>query len=66
MIYELLYLSVVKEHINSSQLAKMKKSHVIYRDEAVGLKKMQLYLKNYDFCEYVDLGQFRENLIFCQ
>ena len=30
--------------------------HEIYRDEAVGLKKMQLYLKNYDFCEYVEFG----------
>ena len=27
------------------------------RDEAVGLqKKMQLYMKNYDFCEYVEFG----------
>ena len=30
--------------------------HEIYRDEAVGLKKMQLYLKNYDFCEHVEFG----------
>ena len=28
----------------------------IYRDEAVGLKKRQLYLKNDDFCEYVEFG----------
>ena len=27
--------------------------HKIYREEAVGLKKFQLCLKNYDFCEYV-------------
>ena len=25
------------------------------QDEAVGLK-MQFYLKNYDFCEYVEFG----------
>ena len=30
--------------------------HEIYRDEAVGLKKTQIYLKNYDFCEYVEFG----------
>ena len=48
--------------INGSQLAKMKKSiptcscHKIYRDEAVGLKKLQIYLKNYDFCENVKFG----------
>ena len=30
--------------------------HKIYRDEAVGLKKMQIYLKNYDFCETVKFG----------
>ena len=23
-------------------------------------------MKNYDICEYVELGQYRENLIFCQ
>ena len=27
--------------------------HEIYREEAAGLKKFQLYFKNYDFYEYV-------------
>ena len=27
--------------------------HEIYRDEAVGSKKLQTYFKNYDFCEYL-------------
>ena len=40
--------------------------HKIYRDEAVGLKNLQKYLKNYDIYENVKLGQNRENLIFCQ
>ena len=30
--------------------------HEIYTEEAVGLKKFQLYFKNYDFCEYVIFG----------
>ena len=30
--------------------------HEIYKDEGVGLNKMQTYLKNYDFCEYVEFG----------
>ena len=30
--------------------------HKIYRDEAVGLKKLQKYLKNNDLCEYVEFG----------
>ena len=30
--------------------------HEIYRDEAVGLKKLQKYLKNYDICENVKFG----------
>ena len=30
--------------------------HEIYRDEAIGLKKLQIYLKNYDLCEYVEFG----------
>ena len=30
-------------------------------------EKLQIYLKNYDLSEYFwNLGQFRENLIFCQ
>ena len=28
----------------------------MYRVEAVGLKKIQLYFKKYDFCEYVKFG----------
>ena len=45
--------------LNGAQLAKMKKSIPdmgIYRDEAVGLEKLQIYLKNYDLCEYVEFG----------
>ena len=30
--------------------------HEIYRDEAVGLKSLQKYLKNYDICENVKFG----------
>ena len=51
------------KRVNGSQLAKLKKyipdicpCYKIYREEAVGLKKFQLYLKNYDFCEYVKFG----------
>ena len=50
--------------INSSQLAKIKKStfltcpcHNIHMVESVGLKKIQLYLENYDFCEYMQFGE---------
>ena len=28
----------------------------MYTDEALGLKKLQIYLKNYDFCENVKFG----------
>ena len=48
--------------INGSQLAEKKKVflscyfHEIYRVEAVGLEKLQLYLQNYDFCEYAEFG----------
>ena len=28
----------------------------IYKEEAVGSKKFQLYFKNYDFCENVRFG----------
>ena len=30
----------------------------IYKDKAVGLKKMQICLKNYDLREYVEFGAF--------
>ena len=30
--------------------------HKIYREEAVGLKKFQLYFKNYNFYQYVKFG----------
>ena len=30
--------------------------HEINREEAVGLKSTNKYLKNYDFCEYVKFG----------
>ena len=68
----------LKNPLKRSQLAKMKKSiphicpcHKIYRVGAVGLKKLQIYLKKYDFCDMIfanmwNLGQFREKLIFCQ
>ena len=58
--------------VSSSQLAKMNKSlhfpaikiHIV---EAVGLKKFQLYLKNYNFCENVKFGAiFWKVDIFCQ
>ena len=34
--------------------------HEIYKDEAVGLKTCKYTLKNYDLCEYVEFGEFRE------
>ena len=49
-------------YFNGSQLTKMKKvfltcpCHGIDRDEGVGLKKLQIYLKNYDLCENVEFG----------
>ena len=30
--------------------------HKIHRGEAVGSKKLQINLKNYDLCEYVEFG----------
>ena len=56
---------------NGSQLAKMKKSiltcprHEIYRDEAVGLKSRKYTWKITIYVNMWNLGQFRENLIFC-
>ena len=38
----------------------------IYRDEAVGLKSCKYTLKIMIFVNMWNLGQFRENLIFCQ
>ena len=35
--------------------------HEIYKDEAVRLKKLQIYLKNYDLREYVDFGAISWN-----
>ena len=59
--------------VNGSQLAKMKKSipmtcpcHKIYRDEAVGLKSCKYTWKITIFVKMWNLGQYRENLIFCQ
>ena len=59
-------------NINCSQLAKMKKSipDMTLPMKFIGMKqlseKLQIYFKYYDFCECVEFGQFRENLIFCQ
>ena len=60
--------------LNASQLARMKNGtltrlyYEIYRDEAVGLKscKYRPTLKITIFVNMKNLGQFRENLIFCQ
>ena len=35
--------------------------HEIYKDEAVGQKKLQIYLKNYDLREYVEFGAISWN-----
>ena len=56
---------------NGSQLAKMKKSfpdisHEIYRDKAVGLKSCKFTLKITIYVNMWNLGQFRQNFIFCQ
>ena len=40
--------------------------HEIYRDEAVGLKSCKYIWKNRIYVNMWNLGQFRENLIFCQ
>ena len=54
---------------NGSQLAKLKKSipdMSLPRDEAVGLKSCNYALKDTIYVNMWNLGQFRENLIFCQ
>ena len=57
--------------VNSSQVAKWKSRsltchcHEIYRDEAVCLKSSNHTLKNTIFVNIWNLGQIRENLIFC-
>ena len=40
--------------------------HEIYRDEAVGLKSCKNTWKITIFVKMWNLGQYRENLIFCQ
>ena len=40
--------------------------HKIYRDEAVGLKSCKYTFKITIYVNMWDLGQFGENLIFCQ
>ena len=40
--------------------------HKIYRDEAVGLKSCKYSWKITEFVKMGNLGQYRENLIFCQ
>ena len=40
--------------------------HKIYRDEAVGLKSCKYTWKITIFMKMWNLGQYRENLIFCQ
>ena len=40
--------------------------HEIYRDEAVGLKSCKYTWKITIFVKMWNLGQYRENLIFCQ
>ena len=40
--------------------------HKIYRDEAVGLKSCKYTWKITEFVKMGNLGQYRENLIFCQ
>ena len=58
--------------LNGWQLAKWKRvfltcpCHEIYRDEAVGLKSCKNTWKITIFVKMWNLGQYRENLIFCQ
>ena len=58
--------------LNGWQLAKWKRvfltfpCHEIYRDVAVGLKSCKNTWKITIFVKMWNLGQFRENLIFCQ
>ena len=61
----------LKNIFNGWQLAKMKRvfltcpCHKIYRDEAVGLKSCKNTWKITIFVKMWNLGQYRENLIFC-
>ena len=63
---------LIESEIKGSQLAKIKSTfltcpcHEIYREEAVGLKSSDYTLKITIFANMWNLGQFRENLIFCQ
>ena len=38
--------------------------HKIYRVGAIGLESSNYTFKNYDFCEYVKLGNFLKNCYF--
>ena len=60
------YPSFVKRTFNDSQLEKMKKYiPYFFRKEAVGVKSYN-NLKITIFVSMWSLGQFPENLIFCQ
>ena len=58
-------------YFDRTQLAKIKKYIILHipairhKVEAVGLFFSMIF-KKYDFCEYVNVGQFRENLILGQ
>ena len=64
--------SIQHSLLNGWQLAKWKRvfltcpCHEIYRDEAVGLKSCKNTWKITIFVKMWNLGQYRENLIFCQ
>ena len=45
-----------KQYLNGSQLVKLKKSIPLMQGRSSWSRKLQLYLKTYDFCEYVKSG----------
>ena len=67
-----LKIAQFKVDFNGSQLAKMKSTfltcpyHEIYREEEVCLKSSSYTLRIMIFVKMWNLGQFLENLIFCQ
>ena len=62
----------VLQHLTAHNWQKWKKvfltcpCHKIHRDEAVGLKSCKCTWKIMIFVKMWNLGQYRENLIFCQ
>ena len=54
--FEMCYLYLTTHNWQNWRVFLTCPCHETYRDEEVGLKKSQIYLKNYDLCEYVEFG----------